>query len=90
MLVSDRAGPLVLGLLDAQIVLPRWTLDEPDECRLIVRHEREHVRAGDPWLLALGAVAVAAVPLSPALWWQHRLLRLAVETTRDTHVLAAG
>jgi hypothetical protein len=81
---------MVLGLLDPEIVLPRWTLDEPDECRLIVRHEREHVRAGDPWLLAIGALAVAALPWSAALWWQHRRLRLAVETDCDARVLAAG
>jgi hypothetical protein len=71
-------------------VVPRWALDPPEECGLIVRHEREHVRAGDPWLLALASLAVAALPWSPALWWQHRRLRLAVETDCDARVVAAG
>jgi hypothetical protein len=88
--VSERAGPMVLGLLDPEIVLPRWALDAAEECGLIVRHEREHVLAGDPWLLALASLAVAALPWSPALWWQHRRLRLAVETDCDARVLAAG
>ena len=88
--VSEHAGPMVLGLLEPEIVLPRWALDSPEECELIVRHEREHVRAGDPWLLALTSLAVAALPWSPALWWQHRRLRLAVETDCDARVLAGG
>jgi hypothetical protein len=89
-LVSERAGPMVLGLLRPEIVVPRWALDPPEECGLIVRHEREHVRAGDSWLLALASLAVAALPWSPALWWQHRRLRLAVETDCDARVVAAG
>ncbi|HET7233601.1 MAG TPA: M56 family metallopeptidase [Longimicrobium sp.] len=90
-LVSERAGPMVLGVLDPSIVLPRWALGEPaDELRLIVRHEREHVEAGDPWLLAVASLAVALMPWSPALWWMHRRLRLAVETDCDARVLARG
>lgn len=89
-LVSERAGPMVLGLLEPQIILPRWALEAPEDCGLIVRHEREHVLAGDPWLLALASLAVAAMPWSPALWWQHRRLRLAVETDCDARVLAGG
>jgi hypothetical protein len=89
--VAERAGPMVVGVLDPQIVLPRWAVDGPaDELLLIVRHEREHVAAGDPWLLALATAAVAVMPWSAALWWQHRRLRLAVETDCDARVLAAG
>jgi hypothetical protein len=90
-LVAERAGPLVIGVLRPRIVLPRWAAAAAAaDRRLIVAHEREHVRAGDPWLLALAAAAVAAMPWSPALWWQHRRLRLAVETDCDARVLALG
>jgi beta-lactamase regulating signal transducer with metallopeptidase domain len=90
-LVSGRAGPMVLGVVEPRIVLPRWAVDGPaDELRIILRHEREHVRAGDAWLLALSALAVAAMPWSIPLWWQHRRLRLAVETDCDARVLSAG
>ncbi|HET7233602.1 MAG TPA: M56 family metallopeptidase [Longimicrobium sp.] len=90
-LVSEHAGPMVLGVLAPVIVLPRWALGEPaDELRLIVRHEREHVDAGDPWLLAVASLAVALMPWSPALWYVHRRLRLAVEIDCDARVLNGG
>jgi TonB family protein len=97
-LVSPSVGPAVVGFVRPRIVMPRWTLGwaEPLQ-RLIVRHEREHVRAGDPLLLLAGLVTVALMPWSPALWWQLRRLRLAMEvdcdarTLRDTgDVLAYG
>ncbi|HLL47044.1 MAG TPA: M56 family metallopeptidase, partial [Longimicrobiaceae bacterium] len=89
--VTERVGPAVVGLLHPQVVLPRWVLDAPgDERRLILLHEREHVAAGDAWLLFLGTLAVAAMPWSVPLWWQHRRLRAAVEADCDARVLARG
>ncbi|HEU4884090.1 MAG TPA: M56 family metallopeptidase [Longimicrobium sp.] len=87
--VAERAGPAVAGVLMPEIVVPRWLLDAPEaEARRVVWHEREHVAAGDAQLLALAALAVAAMPWNPALWWQQRRLRLAVETDCDARVLA--
>ncbi|HEX2187445.1 MAG TPA: M56 family metallopeptidase [Longimicrobiaceae bacterium] len=89
--VADRTGPAVVGLLHPAIVVPRWALGlPPEERRLVVLHEREHVAAGDHWLLLLGAAAVAAMPWSLPLWLQHRRLRTAVETDCDARVLARG
>ncbi len=90
-LLSDEAGPLVLGVLRPAVVLPRWVLAAPpEERRLIVAHERAHVAGRDPCLLALAAAAVAVVPWHPALRVLHRRLRLAVETDCDARVLAEG
>jgi bla regulator protein BlaR1 len=87
--VAERAGPAVAGVLMPEIVVPRWLLHAPEaEARRVVWHEREHVAAGDARLLALAALAVAAMPWNPALWWQHHRLRLAVETDCDARVLA--
>lgn len=87
--VAERAGPATVGILMPEILVPRWVLDAPDaEARLIVLHEREHAAAGDVRLLALATLALAAMPWNPALWWQHRRLRLAVETDCDARVLA--
>ncbi|MET0400289.1 MAG: M56 family metallopeptidase [Longimicrobiaceae bacterium] len=89
--VTEHVGPAVVGLLHPTVVVPRWVLDAPaEERRLVLLHEREHVAAGDAWLLFLGTLAVAAMPWSVPLWWQHRRLRAAVETDCDTRVLARG
>ncbi len=89
-LVADDVGPAVVGLRAPAIVLPRWALALETPLRaLVVRHESEHVRAGDPRRLALGAVAVALVPWNVALWWQLRRLRVALEIDCDARVLGA-
>jgi beta-lactamase regulating signal transducer with metallopeptidase domain len=89
--VAPAAGPAVLGILRPQVVIPAWLLAAPeDEQRLVVMHEREHVRARDPLLLAGGWLAVAMVPWSPAAWWMLLRLRAAVELDCDARVLRRG
>lgn len=89
--VTERVGPTVVGLVHPEVVVPHWVLEVPaDERRLILLHEREHVAAGDSWLLLLGTLAVAAMPWNLPLWWQHRRLRAAVEMDCDARVLARG
>jgi beta-lactamase regulating signal transducer with metallopeptidase domain len=86
--VSGDTGPAVVGLLRSRIVLPRWALDADAEARrLVLEHEQEHVRAGDPQLLAAGLCVAALMPWNPAVWWALRRLRLAVEVDCDARVL---
>lgn len=89
-LLSPSTGPAVIGLFRSRIVLPRWVVaDASDDVRaLLLEHEQEHLRAGDPRLLAVGLAAVALMPWNPAAWWQLRRLRLAVEVDCDARVLA--
>lgn len=88
-MVSTGFGPGVVGAARPRIVLPRWVLagDRGLE-RLIVAHEIEHVRAGDPRLLLGGVLLVALVPWCVPLWWQLHRLRSALETDCDARVLA--
>jgi TonB family protein len=88
-LISGRTGPAVVGFFRTTIVLPRWVAEEmePHARRLILAHEREHLRARDPQLLALGLLAAAVLPWSPAGWWMLRRLRLAAEVDCDARVL---
>ncbi|HLL84757.1 MAG TPA: M56 family metallopeptidase, partial [Longimicrobium sp.] len=89
--VAPRVGPAVLGLRQPEVVVPRWLLEAtPEEQRLVVLHEREHIRARDPLLLAAGCLGAALVPWNPAAWWMLRRLRTAVELDCDARVLRHG
>jgi TonB family protein len=86
--VSHDEGPAVVGLLRPCIVLPSWLMDlGPEERRLIVRHEREHLRARDPWVVFAGFAVVTAFPWSPGAWIQLARLRSAVEVDCDRRVM---
>jgi beta-lactamase regulating signal transducer with metallopeptidase domain len=87
-LVTDAIGPAVVGVAKPRIAVPVWLaeLDAPMRC-LVLRHEREHCRARDTALLWLGEVAVALVPWNPAVRWQARRLRLALELDCDARTL---
>ncbi|HEX2191067.1 MAG TPA: M56 family metallopeptidase [Longimicrobiaceae bacterium] len=88
MLVSRDTGPAVVGLFRSRIVLPEWAAGADAARRdLLLEHELEHLRAGDPRLLAAGLAALVLVPWNPAVWWQLRRLRLAVEIDCDARVL---
>ena len=89
--VAPRVGPVVLGFVRPEIVVPRWLLARPaDEQRLVVTHEYEHVHAGDPLLLGLAWAAVVVAPWNLAVWYMLSRLRLAVELDCDTRVLRRG
>jgi hypothetical protein len=87
-LVSDQVGPAVVGVVEPQIVVPRWALSLPAQDRaLILSHEEEHCRAGDLRLVFGSLLLLALLPWNVALWWQVRRLRMAVELDCDRRVL---
>ncbi len=88
--VSKNVGPAVIGLRSMDVVLPEWILSLDTPLRAIVlRHEEEHRRARDPYLLFGAALAVALMPWNVALWFHARRLRLAIELDCDARVLRA-
>ncbi len=90
-LVAESEGPAVVGFGRGTIVLPRWALSAEARLRgLMLAHELEHQRAGDPRLLLLALAAVVLQPWNPAVWWLARRLRLAVEVDCDARVLGHG
>lgn len=89
--IAPAGGPAVAGLVRPEIVVPRWLAGAPEaEQRMAVFHEREHVRARDPYLLAFGYLAMTLLPWNPVVWWMHLRLRLAVELDCDRRVLRRG
>lgn len=89
--VAPDAGPAVVGLARPEIIVPGWLLERTtDEQRLVLAHEREHVVARDPLLLAAACAAAVVIPWHPAAWWMLSRLRLAVELDCDQRVLRGG
>lgn len=89
--VAPGLGPAVLGLVRAEIVVPDSMLGRSDEDqRLILAHEREHLRARDHLLLASAWLGAIAFPWHPAVWYLVNRIRLAIELDCDARVLRAG
>ena len=89
--VSRGFGPALVGLLRPAVVVPRWILGlDPADQATIVKHEREHARAGDHLALLFSGLVAAAFPWSPAVWWMCARLRRAVEIDCDRRVIASG
>ncbi len=89
--LAPRTGPAVMGLLTPEIVVPEWLVSRAAaERQLVLDHEREHLRAHDPLVLAAAYAAAALVPWHPAAWWMLARLRLAVELDCDARVLRRG
>jgi hypothetical protein len=89
--VAPRIGPVVIGLVHPEIIVPRWLLTRhAGEQLMVVTHEDEHVRARDPLLLGLAWSAVVAAPWNPVVWYMLSRLRLAVELDCDARVLRRG
>ena len=89
--LSPHTGPAVIGLIDPEIVVPAWLMTRAAiEQRLVLDHERAHLRARDPLLLSAAYIAAALMPWHPAVWWMLARLRLAVELDCDTRVLRRG
>ena len=87
-LITDDIGPAVVGIAAPRVAVPAWLTELDAPLRdLVLRHEREHCRSRDTVLLWLGAVAVALMPWNPAVWWQSRRLRLALELDCDARTL---
>src|SRR5690606_39266273 len=87
-LLSADIGPAVVGMRRARIVMPAWVLGIDRELRrLLLLHEREHMRARDPQLLLAGLMLVAVLPWNPFVWLQFLRLRLAIEVDCDARVL---
>jgi hypothetical protein len=87
-LIAEDEGQAVVGVIRPHVVLPRWAIDfDPAPRALLLHHEREHIRVGDPLALFAAASTVVLFPWNIALWWMVRRLRLAIEIDCDARVI---
>jgi hypothetical protein len=90
-LVAPDIGPAVFGWVRARVVFPRWLINAPgDVQRLALAHEREHLAARDPQVLAAATLLGALLPWNLLLLWMLRRLRFAMEVDCDARVIRRG
>ena len=87
--VTKSVGPATVGLWRSLVLVPRWVLALPDPQRqYVLRHEDEHRRSHDAYLLFAASLPLLLTPWNLALWWLLRRLCLAVEMDCDNRVVA--
>ncbi|HSG49427.1 MAG TPA: M56 family metallopeptidase [Longimicrobiales bacterium] len=90
MRLAGEMGPAVAGAVRPVVLLPSRFPALPFRVRRwILRHELEHVRAGDPALVWAARICQALVPWNPMLWILGRRLREGVEFDCDRRVLGS-
>jgi len=89
--VSRDIGPAVVGIVRSRIVIPQWLLQQDAATqRIVLTHEREHLRAQDIRVLGAALLIAALIPWNLPVWWQLRRLRFALEVDCDARVLRGG
>jgi hypothetical protein len=89
--VSDDVGPAVVGIVRPRIVVPIWLQQQDtDTQRIVIAHEREHLRAQDIRVLGGALLIAVLLPWNLPVWWQLRRLRFAMEVDCDARVLRGG
>lgn len=86
---SQLERPSVIGFFQPRILIPDWLAGSlsAGELRQIVLHEFEHLRRCDDWTNLAFKLAVALLPLNPALWWMERELGREREMATDEAVV---
>lgn len=86
---NASAGPAVIGILRARIMLPADFADRytPAEQALVIAHERAHLAAGDAQVNALAALAQCINWYNPLFYMARALLRVDQELACDEQVM---
>ncbi len=89
--VAPDIGPALYGWWRPRTVFPAWLLAAPAAIReYALAHERQHLAARDPQILAVAAVLIALLPWNLPLWWMRHRLRFSMEVDCDARVVRAG
>jgi hypothetical protein len=86
--IAPDTGPAVIGLLRSRIVVPEWLLRMSQaQQEYTLAHERSHLEARDPLVIAVSLGLLALMPWNVLIWWQFHRLRRAIEMDCDARVL---
>ena len=77
-------APLVIGVLQPRIVLPRaWTAWSEAKLRAVLAHESAHIRRRDAGIALLARLNLCIFWFHPLAWWLERQLALTAEQACD-------
>lgn len=89
--VAPDTGPAVIGFIRTRIVVPEWLLGiSPAQQGHALAHERSHLEARDPLVIAAALGVLTLMPWNGFLWWQFHRLRRAIEMDCDARVIRGG
>lgn len=89
--VAQVPSPMAIGLVNPMMVVPPSVLTKSEEEQLLIlAHEKSHINARDPLLLAAAHTIAALMPWNPMVWFMLSRLRLAIELDCDSRVLRSG
>ncbi|NII52963.1 M56 family metallopeptidase [Luteibacter sp. SG786] len=89
--VARDTGPAVIGFFRPHIVVPEWLLGmSPVQQGHALAHERSHLEARDPLVIAVALAVLTLMPWNGLLWWQFHRLRRAIEMDCDARVIRSG
>ncbi len=93
--VEDKFGPAVTGILRPTILLPKQFMDScsSHELKMAITHELEHIRRYDTLWLLLAQVALIVHWYNPLAYWLRKRLQEQAEIAVDAatlHKLGTG
>lgn len=74
--------PVTMGVLHVTIVLPEETL-KPDEREMVIRHELQHIKAGDMFLNAVAVILISLHWYNPLVYYMVREIKYMQELRCD-------
>lgn len=81
---SVLRSPFCWQIHEPVVVIPEFLLKfEPEEQKLIMRHELQHLRTGHPLLLFLQRIVELVFWFHPLVWWSSRRAELTREFACD-------
>lgn len=87
--VEDNLGPAVTGMIRPVILLPRQIVQSrsPDELKMVVMHELEHIRRHDTTLMFIAQLATIVHWCNPLVYWLKRRVQAQAEMAVDASTL---
>lgn len=87
LVISEDAGPMVVGVWCPRIVAPRWLTEDGEAMKRVLAHERAHLERRDPLLAAALRLACTAAWPVAGVWVAASRVRGLMEQACDERAI---